>query len=739
MLASKKTPSRHDDTLPLVTVRPPIPAWLLVVLLALVTLALYCPALRCDFVTFDDPSCVAANPHVQGGLHWAAVKWAFTDTKQHGYWAPVLWLSHMLACQFFGLNPWGHHLINILLHAANTTLVFLLFRHLTGGTWRCCLLAMLFAVHPLRVESVAWVTERKDVLSTCFGLLSLMCYARYAELQRLKSPVQSWKPQFRLVPTFYLLSLCLLALGLMSKPMLVTWPFVLLLLDYWPLRRFNDFSLPQCGHLLAEKIPFFALAILLSLITFLAQQHGGAVIAVSSLPLSARVGNALISYCRYLGMTFWPAHLAFFYPHPGYWPLSKVLLAAGLLLGISAILFRRRHRQPYLLVGWLWFVGTLVPVIGLTQSGEQALADRFTYVPVIGLLMAIIWGAHDSIIRHRRFPVLTTSVAAAAGLILCLGLTRRQIGYWQDSETLYRHALAVTENNHLAHNNLGIVLRDKGQIDEAICEFQAAIRLKPGNALFHRNLGFALAKKDETSAAINEYQQAIQLEPDNTDAHNNLGTALTKIGLTDEAIREFQTALRLNPNTIAAHVNLGVALAKKGLPDAAIDQYHAALRLEADNSEAHYNLGQAYFLKNQFDAAIVQFQAALHCKPADPEIQYNLGAALALNGQLDPAIQHFQAALRLKPDYAQVRYNLALALAAKGQTDPAIEQYRQTLRLKPDYAEARNNLGTALARKGQLDEAIQQLQEAVRLRPDFVQAQNNLRQVMAMKNTPPDH
>ena len=703
--------------------------------LALGTLALYWPALRCDFINFDDQGYVTKNVQVQNGLTWESVQWAFRSGELSN-WHPVTWLSHMLDCQIYVLKPWGHHLTNILLHAVNTALVFVLLHSLTRTRWRSLLVAALFGWHPVHVESVVWVSERKDVLSGCFGLLTLMAYARYAQ----NRSAAAGSSRFHLPSSiFYLLSLCLFALGLMSKPMLVTWPFVLLLLDYWPLRRFPDFSIQRCGRLLVEKIPFFALAALLSLVAFLVQRHGGAVVAVECLPLDARAGNALISYYRYLGMTFWPSQLAYFYPHPSYWPAAKVLLAAGLLLGISAILFRQRHRQPFLLMGWLWFVGTLVPVIGLVQVGEQALADRYMYLPSLGILIAVIWGAHDSIIRRGRFPVLTASVAAAAGLSLCLALTRQQISYWQDSETLNRHALAVTENNHLAHVNLGMALRDKGQIDEAIREFQAAIRLKPYNAAFHVNLGATLAKKGLTDVAISQYQQAIHLEPDNVDAHNHLGTALTKIGLTDEAMREFQEALRLKPDNAASHVNLGGTLARKGQTDAAIAQYQAALRLESDNAEAHYNLGIAYYLKEQFAAAIVQYEAALNLKPTNPEIHYNLGSALALNGQLDQALQHFQAALRLKPDYAEAHYNLARALAAKGQADAAIDQYQQAIRLKPGYAEARNNLGTALARKGKFDEAIQQLQEAVRLQPDFLQAQNNLRLVIDMKNTPPVH
>ena len=608
---AKSWPDSTDAAGPVVA-RSHFPAWLVVALLALVTIALYRPAMRCDFINFDDPAYVTNNQHVQGGLNWEGVKWAFCNTEQGAYWAPLMWLSHMLACQFFGLNAWGHHLVNVLLHAANTALVFLVFQRMTRATWRSLILAALFGWHPLRVESVAWVTERKDVLSGFFGLLTLFFYARYVQ----KSEVGSRKSETNL-PTpspfplspFYWFALFFFALGLMSKPMLVTMPFVMLLLDYWPLQRVTgDRPSPSYGtagewqvasilRLVREKIPFFALAAAASVVTLVVQKQGGAVMTVENFPLGARIGNALISYCRYLGKMFWPTDLAIFYPHPGYWPLAKVLLAGGLLCGISTLLFVTRTRYPFLLMGWLWFLGTLVPVIQLVQSGEQAMADRFTYLPSLGVLILAIWGACE-LSRRWRYHKIALWMLGSAAIILCLALTRQQLGYWQDSETIYRHTLEVTENNFVAHYNLGKALVNKGKTDEAISQYQAAIRLYPDYADGHDALGLALAAAGKINEAISQFREAIRLKPDGAVAHYNLGITLGSKGQYDEAIRQFEEAIRLKPDDAEAHNNLGVTLFRKGETNEAISQFQEAVRLKPDYPQAQINLARVLEMKN---------------------------------------------------------------------------------------------------------------------------------------------
>ena len=421
-------------------------------------------------------------------------------------------------------------------------------------------------------------------------------------------------------------------------------------------------------RLIREKNPFFALAVTASAVTLAVQKWGGAVMGVESFPLEVRVENALISYCRYLGKIFWPTDLAVFYPHPGYWPLDMVLLAALFLCGISVLLFLKRWRYPFLLMGWLWFVGMLAPVIGLVQVGGQAMADRYTYLPSLGLFILIIWGAYE-LTRRWRYHVIISSVASSVAIILCLCVTRQQLEYWQDSETLFGHALAVTENNYVAHNNLGLALEKKGQNEEAICQYQEAIRLTPSFAEAHNNLGIALEERGQIDEAMSQFQEAIRLKPDNAEVHNNLGAIFYQKGQLDEAISQYQEALRLAPKNPDAHNNLGNAFGMKGQNEEAISQFREVLRLTPSFAEAHNNLGIALKGRSQIDEAMTQFQEAIHLKPDNAEFHNNLGAIFYQKGQNDEAIAQFQEAVRLKPDYAQARSNLAHALEIKKAQD----------------------------------------------------------------------
>ncbi len=578
---------------------------LICLLLAGITFTLYWPARNFDLVQYDDPLFLTDNPEIQSGLNVHSLAWAMCGVVAAN-WHPVTNLSFILVHQFWGTNPGAEHLVNAVFHALNGALLFLVLRRLTRSSWRSAVVAALFAWHPLRVESVAWIAERKDVLSVFFFLLTLLCYAKAVTSVRcqvsgtekaIRPPIMSRVTGH--VSLFYWLAVLFFALGLMSKAMLVTVPFVLLLLDFWPLCRIADYRLriADWKPLLVEKIPFFALAGVASVVTYLVQQHGSSMVPVENMPPGARVGNALISYCRYMGKLFWPVDLAVFYPHPGHWPQAQVLLAGGLLVGLTVCIFVQRMRGPYLLVGWLWFLGTLVPVIGLVQVGGQSMADRYTYIPSLGLLILVVWGACELAPRWRHYE-MAFSLAGGAAMVVCLVLTRQQLGYWQDSETLFQHSLAVGGNSYIAHNNLGDALDRKGQIDEAIIHYQEAIRLKPDYAKAYNNLGNARYKKGQIDEAIRQYRQALCLAPDYAAIHNNLGIALGVKGQTDEAIRQFQEALRLNPDYAAAHYNFGVALGMKGQTDEAIRQFQEALRLNPDYPGAQNNLVRALEMKN---------------------------------------------------------------------------------------------------------------------------------------------
>ena len=532
--------------------------WILAGFLALVTFALYWPATSHDFLTYDDNVYVTHNPHVASGFTLENVRWAL-QSGYAGNWHPVTWWSHMLDSQFFGLKPAGHHFTGILFHVLNSILVFLLLQRLTGAIWRSLMVAALFALHPLHVESVAWVAERKDVLSAFFGLLALMFYSRYAQSRMPRSGPGDDLLTARTAWFAYALALLCLTLGLMSKAMLVTWPFVMLLLDFWPLARLKPGNL---GQLVLEKLPFFALVAISCVVTFLVQQHGSMVINIQELPLGVRCENALVSYGRYLGHIFWPANLTVFYPHPGSWPVPQVALATGLLLVLSALFLVLWRRCPFLLMGWLWFLGTLVPVIGLIQVGDQSMADRYAYLPSLGVFILVVW-AISELTRALSYRPIGLSLAGAAAIVACLALTRHDLANWQDSETLYRHALAVTQNNYVACCGLGTALDDKGQIANAITQYQAALELKPDYAIAQNCLATDLCREGRIDEGIRHYQEAIRLRPDYAECHNNFGIALARSGQIEAAISQFQEAVRLNPNDANACKNLARAFSTK--------------------------------------------------------------------------------------------------------------------------------------------------------------------------------
>ena len=549
------------------------------------TLSVYWQVAHHDFINLDDNIYVTENPHVNTGITKRNFVWAFTEFHSAN-WHPLTWISHMTDCELFGVKPGQHHLINLLFHMANSLLLFGVIRKMTGTLWQSAFVAALFALHPLHVESVAWVAERKDVLSTFCWMLSMWAYAIYAEKPGLK---------------WYLVVLGFFALGLMAKPMVVTLPFALLLLDYWPLDRLHlgqrkdksksSYRKSVLSRLLWEKVPLFALSVASSILTFVVQKKGGGVAPSDQFSLDINISNALASYVSYIGKMLWPKNLSVFYPYPEILPLWKSAGAGLLLLSLSILFIRTVRTRPYLIVGWLWYLGTLIPVIGLIQVGNQAMADRYTYIPFIGLFIMVAWSIPDFLgrWRYRQIVLPITTFFLVFILSVCTWL---QVRHWKNSISLFNHALKVTANNYLAHNNLGSALIDDGRYTEAIQHYSEALRIRPRYALAQYNLGNTKAEQGKHEEAIEHYTEAVRLAPNYAKAHNNLANMLLYQGQPEEAIAHYLKALEIKPEYANAHSNLGVALAQTGNLDGAERHFRETLRLNPDHVKVQYNLEQ---------------------------------------------------------------------------------------------------------------------------------------------------
>lgn len=583
---------------------------LICVVLVLTTAGLYWQVDSHEFVTLDDLAYVGDNEQVLNGLTREGFLWAF-KTNMMGNWHPLTWLSLMMDCQFFQNNARACHITNVLFHIANTLLLFWVLKQMTGNVWPSGFVAAAFALHPLHVESVAWVAERKDVLSTFFWMLTMAAYVRYAE-----------HPSF----TRYLPIILFFALGLMAKPMLVTLPFVLLLLDYWPLGRLQ---LGQSGtkaraigrmklsnassvivRLVAEKVPFFILTAISCGVTYLAQQS---VRSVGQIALLVRMANAVLAYSKYVWLMFWPAKLAVFYPYPHAVPIAVRLGSAILLLLVSVAVILLLRRRPYLVVGWLWYLGTLLPVIGLVQIGAQAMADRYTYVPLTGLFIMIAWAGAD-LVGGMRYRKIVLAVAAVVVLLTLGASTWFQVGHWRNSVTLYEHTLAVTKSNYLAHNNLGAVLSRQNRLNDA----------------------------------IEHYKQALQINPGYQDAIINLGMVLIRKGRVDETIKHYREYLGLEPADYRIYRMLGDALVLR------------------QKIRAHYRLGAKLTVQDKYDLdqAVERYKEALQLKPDYFQAHYNLAEVLERQGELENAIKHYRETLRINPGHIRARQALQALKAA---------------------------------------------------------------------------
>ncbi|MCC6697056.1 MAG: tetratricopeptide repeat protein [Candidatus Hydrogenedentes bacterium] len=622
-------------------------ALVLAVLLA-VTLASYWPVFENDFTNFDDPAYVTRNPHVLAGITWDGVVWAFSSATT-GNWHPLTWLSHMLDVQTFGLRPAPHHASSLLLHLLNTTPLYA-FLGMTTKSWgRSAAAAAVFALHPLHVESVAWISERKDVLSTFFFLAALIAYARYAAEKRA---------------AFYWATFTAFVLGILSKPMLVTFPFVLLLLDVWPLARveMSVWSVRSARRamlsLLFEKIPFFAVSLAFCVLTFFVQANAESVRSLGKVGMGLRIANAVIAYVAYLGKTVLPTQLAAYYPYPqdGY-PAWEVVMAALVLALFSAGALLAGRRRPCVPVGWFWYLGTLVPVIGIVQVGSQSMADRYLYIPMIGLLMAVLWAMPARVFGGRS----RSTVSVAVGVVLCgvlSVLTACQVSVWRNTFTLFEHALAVTADNTTAHVNLGSAYLEAGD----------------------------LAKAREHSEA------ALRLDSSHTIAYNNLGVIYLREGQPAKAVEALSAAVSTNPNNPATQYNLGLALKAIPQPDAAVTHFAACVQLDPDHADARNELASLLLLLGRASEAEVHYRALVALQPGRAAAHINLGVACANQGRFQDAAAHLEEGLRLNPEQAQGRFYLAGCYAELGRHEQAIRELERVLASSPDFAPARSLL-----------------------------------------------
>jgi len=660
---------------------------LICIVLTLLTFGAFERVRHNEFVDYDDDALITENPHVSTGLTQENIRWAFAFSEEGhcGNWHPLTSLSYMLDCQLFGLKPAWHHLTNLFFHIVNTLLLFAVLKRMTGTLWQSAFVAAAFALHPLHVEPVVWAASRKDVLSTMFWLLTMAAYLRY-----VKAPDVSR----------YLLTLLSFALALMAKSMVVTLPFVLLLLDYWPLQRLKLSALD--GHtasaddnrsatdvrkaacrLVAEKIPFIFLAIILSIITLRMQSSAG---AVQSMRLTQRMAIAVVSYCQYLIKMVWPANLAVLYPLPNVVYISSLSANLIVLVALTVVAVYYRRCRPWFLMGWLWYLGTLVPVIGVVKVGVAAIADRYTYLPSIGLFIIVAWAAAELFSRWRYGKLLLTALAVVilSAWTVC---TWFQVAYWRDDITLYEHTLDVTENNFVMHHNLGVILTDQGRFEEAAVQFRQALRINPRLYDAHNNLGMILfeqAKYDEAAAHFNE---ALRIKPDFHNARQNLGIVYVAQGKLEQAAEQFQEALRLKPDWPQIHNKLAVVFLRLGRLDDAITHYEYSVELEPDQPDVHKELGMLFLQQSDFERVIFHWQKALDLQPQSIELMNNLAWIVATNP--NPRFRDPQKAVSLAERACEISSyqvpgsldTLSAAYAAAGRFSDAVATAEKALDL----------------------------------------------------------
>ena len=666
-------------------------------LLVAATLAVYFPVGSYDFITYDDPAYITKNKMVRAGWTREGFTWAFTTTH-HRHWHPITWLSHMTDCHLFGLNAGRHHLTSLFFHLANTILLFLVFRRMTGALMQSAFVAALFALHPLHVETAAWIADRKDILCTLFLLLAMWAYARYAERPGLL--------RYGVVLVFF-------GLGLMSKSMVLTLPLIFLLLDLWPLDRFQR-EQPVSGgkpeyhtavnpryqkasvlRLVGEKILFFVLVGAGAASAVVAMHKGRPVDLAGFKTNMTYIAEALVSYVGYIEKMIWPHNLALPYLRIETPPQWHTLTAGMLLLCISILVIRWARKRPYLVTGWLWYLVTLLPVIGLVKHGPHSMGDRYTYIPLIGLFIMIAWGVPDLVSRWRYRKII---LGLSAGLVLLALMlsSAAQVRHWENDITLYGHTVKATENNAVAHNNLGNALRRKGRIAESIEHYTEALRIWPGYAEAHNNLGIALKNQGRLEAAVRHYAEALRIKPKFGKARQNFKNAL-KAGKKQggDVLKLYGEFLRINPNDEKMHYRFGNLLKKKGKLDEAVEQYSEALKIRPNYVAALNNLGNTLKMQGKVAEAIERYGQALRINPRDAKVHNNLANALKQQGKMDEAIEHYDAAVKMNPRFVKAYNNLADAYMQKGLPTEAIEHYSKALSIDADDKKARQGLERA--------------------------------------------
>ncbi|MGD0398957.1 MAG: tetratricopeptide repeat protein [Syntrophobacteraceae bacterium] len=723
---------------------------------------------QCDFINYDDDVYVTENIHIQDGITAQAIRWAFT-TGYAANWHPLTWMSHMLDVQLFDLKPRWHHLTNLLFHIANTLLLFCIFHRMTKAPWKSAFVAALFAIHPLHVESVAWVAERKDVLSTFFWMLTMVSYIHYVEQPRLKN---------------YLAIFIFFALGLMAKPMLVTLPFTLLLLDYWPLQRLEPKKSAQelstrvneplyankrkgkssrnhtsgsgpapdsirgpvrtlpgmvkeekpAAHkyqwavvqpLLLEKIPLLALAALSCIVTYFVQKKGGAVISIEAFPLGARIANGCVSYIIYIGKTIWPSNLAVFYPHPRLQPLWQVLGAVLFLGAVSFAVIRAAKRFPYLAVGWLWFAGTLVPVIGIVQVGSQAMADRYTYIPLIGLFVMAAWGIPDLLKKWQptRPPRQEVLFASSVLILACfLIVTWIQVGYWRTSIALYDHSLKVTRPSVGILCNRGVAYSKLGDLRQAISDYDRAIELNPKYAEAYNDRGVAYSKIGDHRQAVSDYDKAIEINPKYAGAYDNRGAVYAELGNHRQAISDYDRAIEINPKYAVAYNDRGITYGKLGKYKRAIEDYDRAVEINPKYAAAYLNRAAAYSDLGNQRQAISDYDRGVEIDPGNADAYDSRGEAYAKLGDHWKAISDYDKAIEINPKHAGAYNGRGAAYAKLGNRNQALSDYDRAIEISPEYAAAYYNRGVLYQCLGKYMQAIDNYNRAIEIAPENAEA-----------------